>query len=400
MLSEGDFIVNLSVDVSSAALILYAGERKCLYIDTCVEPWAGLYTDASAHPSERTNYALREEALALDKVRESRATAIIAHGANPGLISHLLKQALLNVAKDTNHASAGVTPTTQHGWAQLACELGIKVIHIAERDTQIPKRAKRRGEFVNTWSCDGFVSESLQPAELGWGTHEKALPKDGREHTSGCKAAIYLTQPSLMTRVRSWTPCEGPYVGFNVTHHEAIAIADYFTLRDAEGAVVYRPTCHYAYHPCDSAVASLHELAGKGYDMQEHSRVLREDDIEEGVDELGVLLGGHSRTTYWYGSRLSIEQTRALAPHQNATGLQVTSAVLGAIAWAIEHPREGVVDAEQMDFMRVLGIAMPFLGDVVGAYSDWTPLHQRGHLFAEPHLDHTDPWQYANVRIS
>ena len=56
---------------------------------------------------------------------------------------------------------------------------GVKGIHIAERDTQRARDPKPRGMFVNTWSVEGFCSEGLQPAELGWGTHEKALPANG-----------------------------------------------------------------------------------------------------------------------------------------------------------------------------------------------------------------------------
>ena len=36
-----------------------------MYIDTCIEPWAGGYTDPATPPGRRTNYAMREEALAL-----------------------------------------------------------------------------------------------------------------------------------------------------------------------------------------------------------------------------------------------------------------------------------------------------------------------------------------------
>ena len=68
--------------------------------------------------------------------------------------------------------------------------LGVKVIHIAERDTQVSSRPKMPGEFVNTWSVDGFVSEGSQPAELGWGTHERHFPRDGRQHDFGRKSAI------------------------------------------------------------------------------------------------------------------------------------------------------------------------------------------------------------------
>ena len=34
------------------------------------------------------------------------------------------------------------------------------------------------------------------------------------------------------------------------------------------------------------------------------------------MDELGVLLAGHKKNAYWYGSQLSIEEARKLAPVQ------------------------------------------------------------------------------------
>jgi homospermidine synthase len=65
LLQPGDFLLNLSVDVSSVALIEFAQSRGAFYLDTCVEPWAGGYTDPNLTPSQRSNYALRESALAL-----------------------------------------------------------------------------------------------------------------------------------------------------------------------------------------------------------------------------------------------------------------------------------------------------------------------------------------------
>jgi len=58
----------------------------------------------------------------------------------------------------------------------LAKRLGTKVIHVAEHDTQIADVPKHPGEFVNTWSIPGFCGEGSQPAELGWGSHEKPCP--------------------------------------------------------------------------------------------------------------------------------------------------------------------------------------------------------------------------------
>jgi homospermidine synthase len=163
--------------------------------------------------------------------------------------------------------------------------------------------------------------------------------------------------------------------------------------------VRYRPTCHYAYHPCDDAVLSLHEMAGKAWQPQETWHILTEDDIVDGVDELGVLLYGHAKNAYWYGSSLSIEETRKLAPYQNATGLQVTSAVLAGVVWMLENPDRGIVEADELDFRRCLEIQRPYLGDVFGAYTDWTPLAGRGELFPED-VDQDDPWQFKNVLVA
>ena len=394
LVGAGDFLLNVSVDVSSVALIELCQEVGALYLDTCTEPWPGGYTDPNLPPAARSNYALREGALALRARYPAGPTAVLTHGANPGLVSHFVKQALVDAAAASGLATE--VPADRAGWGELAERLGVKAIHIAERDTQVSAVPKEPGEFVNTWSIDGFVSEGSQPAELGWGTHERHFPPDGREHDFGGRAAIYLLRPGAATRVRSWTPLEGPYHGFLITHGESISIADYLTVRDGD-KVRYRPTCHYAYHPCDDAVLSLHEFAGKNFHLQRRKRLMVEE-ITTGIDELGVLLLGPQRGVYWYGSRLSIDEARRVAPHNNATSLQVTAAVLAGEIWAIEHPHAGVVEPEELDHRRILDIAGPYLGDVVGVWGDWTPLDDRGRLFAED-LDRDDPWQFKNIRV-
>jgi homospermidine synthase len=394
LLKRGDFLLNLSVDVSSLALIQLCYEIGALYLDTCIEPWPGGYTDPTLSPARRTNYALREAALELRAAQKNGPTAVITHGANPGLVSHFVKQALLNIASYTN-AAAG-DPRSRAEWAALAAKLGVKVIHIAERDTQIASVPKRPGEFVNTWSVDGFVSEGAQPAELGWGTHEKTLPPQGRLHDFGRKCAAYLLQPGAGTQVRTWTPKAGTFHSFLITHGESISIADFLTHREND-KVIYRPTVHYAYHPCDAAVLSVHEFAGRNWHLQERKRILNTE-IIEGIDELGVLLAGHKKNAYWYGSQLSIQEARRLVPYNTATSLQVCVAVLSGLIWAIENPQVGIIEPDEMDFRRNLEICMPYLGPVVGEYSDWTPLTDRGRLFQED-LDTTDPWQFKNVLV-
>jgi len=396
LLADGDFLLNLSVDVSSLALIGFCRERGAFYLDTCNEPWPGRYDNPELPPSRRSNYALREDVLACRLDQRSGPTAVLTQGANPGLVSSLAKQALLNMAADTR-LEMKQSPASREEWAALARRLEVKVIHVAERDTQISPRRKQRDEFVNTWSVEAFVDEGLQPAELGWGTHERHWPADAKRHGFGSDAAIYLQRPGIATRVRSWTPLEGPYHGFLVTHAESISIADYLTLREG-GETVYRPTVHYAYHPCDDAVLSLHECAGKNWQVQHRQRIMR-DEITQGMDELGVLLMGNRNGVYWYGSRLTIGQARELAPYNSATSLQVVAGILGGMVWALRHPDAGLVEPEDLDHRTVLEAAMPYLGEVAGVWGDWTPLKDRSALFPEP-KDRDDPWQFLNFRVA
>ncbi len=387
------FIVNLSVDVDSLSVMQLAHDLNALYLDTVIEPWPGFYYNTKLDNSARSNYAMRERLLGLKRKLGAGPTAVSCCGANPGMVSWLVKQALLDIASDLNIKTA--IPKDQQGWAKLMKRVGVKGIHVAERDTQRARSPKPFDTFLNTWSVEGFVSEGLQPAELGWGTHEKKLPPEGRRHKGGCGAAIYLERPGADTRVRTWTPGLGEHFGFLVTHNEAISIADFFTVKAGRKAS-YRPTCHYAYHPSNDAVISWHELLGAGGKRHAKSHVLEENEILDGGDELGVLLYGHKKNAYWYGSRLSIEEARRLAPYQNATGMQVTSSVLAGIVWAMENPLAGVVETDEMDYARCNEVQKPYLGTVEGIYTDWNPLKSRHGLFDEK-IDKKDPWQFQNI---
>lgn len=384
-------VVNLSVDVDSIELMILCQELGVQYIDTVVEPWPGFYFGSTLPNAERTNYPLREKVREIGRRYPGGATAVSCCGANPGMVSWLLKEALLRLAQDTGHS---VSPSTREDWARLAMDLGVKGIHVAERDTQISARPKPVGVFVNTWSVDGLLSEGYQPAELGWGTHERKLPQGGHAFDFGAGYAIWIDRPGADTRVRSWCPGVGAQFGFVVTHNEALSIPDYYTVWEGDKAL-YRPTCHYAYHPCNDAILSLHEINGRG-EVPEKKHILTADEIIAGGDDLGVFLYGHAKGAMWYGSRLSIEEARALAPYQNATGMQVTSAVLAAMVWVAENPRAGFVEADEMDHARCLEVQRPYLGSIECHYTDWTPLDHRINSFAEPDRDDSDPWQFTN----
>ncbi len=401
LLTEGGgqgFCVNLSVDTSSVDVMSLCRKLGALYIDTVIEPWLGFYYDKDLGNAARTNYALRENLLAERRENPGGTTAISCSGANPGMVSWFVKQALLNIAEDLGKKVKVPARNDRQAWAKIMKKLGVKGVHIAERDTQRSLKPKPRDVFWNTWSVDGFISEGLQPAELGWGTHERWTPKNARKHKKGSKCAIYLEQPGADTRVRTWCPTPGPQFGLLVTHNESVTISDFYTVYKKSGKVDFRPTVHYAYHPCNNAVLSLYEMFGRAGKPQQDFHVLDEDELMDGRDELGVLIYGHEKNAFWFGSDLSLEEARNLAPYQNATGLQVSSAVLAGMVWALENPNEGIVEADEMDHQRCIEVQSQYLGKIKGVYTDWTPLTDRPGLFEED-LDMKRPWQFRNVLV-
>ncbi|MDQ0313666.1 homospermidine synthase [Amorphus orientalis] len=400
LLTEGGgqgFCVNLSVDTSSLDIMKLCREIGALYIDTVVEPWAGFYFDRDKDQAGRTNHALRQTVRDEKAANPGGTTAVSCCGANPGMVNWFVKQALIDIADATGFSYQEPSQDDRDGWARLMRDLGVKGVHIAERDTQRAKTPKPLNVFWNTWSVEGFISEGLQPAELGWGTHETWQPDNMRTQPGGCQSSRFLLQPGANTRVRTWCPTPGAQYGFLVTHNESVSISDYFTI-GAGLEPEYRPTVHYSYHPANDAVLSLFEMFGQAGKPQDTLHILDENEIVDGIDELGVLLYGHEKNAYWFGSRLSIEETRELAPYQNATGLQVTSAVLAGMVWALENPEAGIVETDEMDYRRCLEVQLPYLGPVEGHYTDWTPLTDRPGLFPED-IDESDPWQFRNVLV-
>ena len=115
-----------------------------------------------------------------------------------------------------------------------------------------------------------------------------------------------------------------------------------------------------------------------------------------------MLLMGHPYTAWWTGSLLSIDETRALIPHQNATTLQVAASVVGAVRWIIDAPREGLRMPDELPWRTVMDVAYPYLGTCWSGPVDWDPLRTRpGHFDAYNGraFDRDDVWQFTNFLV-
>ena len=414
-LSSGDFLLDLSYDVNTCALLEWCHNNNVLYVNASIDTWKDgdekiRLTDSS--PTALTLYERYKDIHKLvDKWKDKNgATAIMDHGANPGLVSHFTKQALVDMAnrliKEKKITKSKITllenSLKKNEFAKLAQLLGVKTIHISERDSQIVNKPKEVNEFVNTWSINGFIEEGLAPAELGWGTHEKELPKNSFTHKSGTNHQILLATKGCRTWVRSWVP-SGEIMGMVIRHGEAYSIPLCLTVKE-NNKVVYRPTVHYAYCPCDGALNSLHELAMRHYIPQEKFRIL-ENEIISGKDELGCLLMGHEYKSWWIGSILDIETARKLVPNQNATTVQVAAGVVAAILYAINYPNLGFCVPDDLAYDEILEYVKPYLGEFISIPVDWSP-RDNGKAFmpfgkvSDNKTSSEDEWQFSTFLVT
>jgi homospermidine synthase len=408
-LGPGDVLIDLAWNIECTDILQWCHDRGVLYVNTSVELWDPYAGAESKHPTERTLYWRH---MRIRKMtggwKEPGPTAVLEHGANPGLISHFTKQGLLDIAEksliDKKVAGKDAEELRQlareRAFNRLAMKLGVKVIHCSERDTQITDMPKQVDEFVNTWSVEGFREEGTTTAEMGWGTHEKELPAHAFEHTEGPKNQICLARMGINTWVNSWVP-NYTITGMVVRHGEAFTLSDRLTVWE-NGKAVYRPTVHYAYCPSDCAIASLNELRGYDYRLVDNQRIMN-DEILSGNDILGALIMGHAYNAWWTGTDLSIEESRRLVPHQNATTVQVAIGVVSAAMWMIENPARGVCVPDDLPHEYVLKVAKPYLGKFISTPSDWTPLKHYKNTFKgynKPLLDESDPWQFKNFLIA
>ena len=405
---SGDLLIDLAWNIDAGEIIQWCHDHNVLYINTSVEIWDPYEEAGFIPPAERTLY-VRHMALRQRTSRwsEPGPTAVVEHGANPGLVSHWGKVALEDITRamlpdltrgPQRQALEQALADSAH--AHLAMLTGTRVIHISERDTQISRKPKEVNEFVNTWSIAGFHEEGIAPAEMGWGTHERRLPLYAHTHQAGPCPQICLAQMGMNTLVRSWVPQGGEIIGMVIRHGEAFTICDHLTVWDGDRPV-YRPTVHYAYLPTDAALASLHELKMRGYQLQPKLRIMN-DEITDGMDELGVLLLGHALNGWWVGSQLTIHEARRLVEHQNATTLQVAASVFGAVAWMLRNPRRGLNVPDDLPHREILEVAGPYLGTCPSVQTDWTPLQNRFDPFeryGRPRPEPDEVWQFQTFLV-
>jgi homospermidine synthase len=215
-LYPNDILLDLAFNLETRCLLKWCHDHNIRFVNTSIELWDPFCNAHLGDPRLSTLYYRQMQLIDMQndkKWNKNGPTAIIDHGCNPGLVSHFIKRALIDMTEYIlNKYQISLSSDDRIKFEQtlkikdyprLAYLLGIKTIHISERDTQITNQPKQVNEFVNTWSVDGLTEESVAPAEMGWGTHERNIPHGLLFHdeNKGPCNLVCLTQKGMNTWV-------------------------------------------------------------------------------------------------------------------------------------------------------------------------------------------------------
>lgn len=365
-----DLVVDLTTDTNGPKIIETLKRMSVMYVNTAQEiNWHYVSEDVYESSLLIRTHILEDMHKRVHDPKN--ATHVYDFGMNPGVISHFAIRGLLDVAghvlkarKDDKLAEY----VAKKQYNLIAQHLDLHTIHSSEVDTQIARNWKPDGTFVNTWSVYGLLEEGCEPAQAGWGTHERELQKDcrvvGRE-------GVAFKGHAYKKLHKSYVPDE-EFVGMVIPHGEA------FTLNRALRAPNYAPTVHYVYRLPLQTKALMESMTFEELNAVKKWRVFnsREDDLV-GEDKVGALLifprnpitGEEGPWTYWFGSILGQGSSQFFGP----TSMQVVSGVLTAIKYTVENNKEGWGFPERLPLDYVLRHTLPYMGQVVSSETRWRP---------------------------
>jgi homospermidine synthase len=362
---QGDVVVNVTVSVGTVELIQFCRSRQALYLDTSNEAW----------PDENklTTYDRRNAVLESCGSRQAdHPSALICHGANPGLVTHFLKHALEVVARNVLGDAAFRDLDRLEGperWGQICRRVGIDRIDISEHDSQSATGLADPNAGFNTWSVEGLLEESFEPSCFPYcGT--TGFPSGSnwmvRSIDSADRPLRIATSRNLAIEnsVSTWIPGIGWFSGYQIPHPEQFSMASLCSWRGERGSG--HPTVRFVYSPCPAAKDLLEKRrAGPASPMK--LKVLM-DEIENGSDTLGITVFLNDGRLFWYGSALSVDFARSVSRNNNATTLQVVAGIYAGVEYIIQNPREGLLEPEDLEHQAILNLAKPFLGTMIEAW--------------------------------
>ena len=204
---DGDVIVDLAWNLGTADLLEWCRASGVRYVNASLEVWDPYAGMGTSHPTERTLYARHMELR--DRIERwgdnDGPTAILDHGANPGLVSHFTKAALADIADawlaDHERRGARRRARRQRVEPDRAGPGREDDPHLGARHADL-ERAEARGRVRQHLVGRGLPRGRRRSGRARLGDAREELPRLAFTHDRGPRNQICLAHPGARTWVR------------------------------------------------------------------------------------------------------------------------------------------------------------------------------------------------------
>ena len=373
-IKPNDIIIDAAVSINTFEMIKFCQEVGASYINSALSnKWSYTKLVSKQKPSKTLTESIYHIHKILEDQNKSfdvkKSNCVIGMGCNPGNVSLWTKIGLLKIAQDQNNA---YLLKEQIKYNELAQQIGVQVIHISEKDTQIINNPKKINEYCNTWSGTAlsYYDEAIASVEISLGTHEQT--DSFKNYLFKNNEYLILKKMGLYTYAQSWVPFYNKFIGNLICHDESYTIGKKLTIYD-KNQIIYKPSIYYVYQPCNAAVLSIEELKEQNEKYQDNTRLLTSE-IINGSDILGLTFFLENKKIYWVGSTLDINETRDITNNEinnyiNATLLQVIVGYMTGIIHIINlnnnNIKKGLIEPDDLPVSDLIQYQLPFLGDFI-----------------------------------
>ncbi|QKF94401.1 saccharopine dehydrogenase NADP-binding domain protein [Fadolivirus algeromassiliense] len=402
-IKKDDIVIDCSYCINTKDLLKLCNEKGCSYINSSIEDWEDDPDDENP-----INNTLMAKCIGIEDLGKqlpaNNTNFLVSMGCNPGNVSIWTKLALHLINNQDKYKHEYKT------FGELAHKLGVNVVHISEKDTQITRDPKKHGEYCNTWSGTGesMYEEACASAEGSWGTHEGVIPKDADFDPIKNNNYLSLKRRGMSTHLMSYTPISKNYIGMMVRHDESFTIGRELSYYE-NGKLLHKPSVYYVYRPTDSTLQSFYELRERNMEYQKTRRLLTHD-IISGTDELGVTLFLNNGEIYWIGSLLDIDEAREFFGKEhveiiNATVLQVIAGYLSGIMYIVDLINDGlhvgVMCPDDLPFKKLFKYSGQFFGNfIITQVDDWDYNNKFNNRYNADTIEIHNKWQFGDFLIN
>lgn len=368
-LGKQDIIIDLSTSTPTYYIIKQCFIQNIHYINTSIEDSEDQMLGTSINCQQQMIQSISDE------FKKPKSTILTEFGQNPGLIQHYVLYALNELNNKKNDFR-------QSSLQKVIRDLKIGTILMSEIDHM--KKTKYAtndpSKIYNTWSVNGFFSESLDKTELVHGKKNKFIqptfPNIDKINSLlyPDESVFFLTSLGIKSTLNSICPilCENQiklqnFRGKLIHHGEMFELARYFG--------DYSPFMSYVYQTntyLDESIQTFYKNFPNSkqnddlwmYVNQENTFHIFNGPELSGDDSVGcTIFCGDKKIDkiYWCGSILSSSDP-IIKKEYTPTIVQVAAGVLSGLSFILEHEPMGWVEATDLDTNYILEKSKPMLG--------------------------------------